>query len=201
MRRNFRTPCTAPRPIRSSVRTAHMALRTSSVPSRRSAVVPARITGRERTPGSSLGIVFLPAPSGRSSTPATTTPPDARYEPAVGATEGKLPAATHVKLTASEPCDEADLPVTFLGAIHIREHSVMLVLQQPTRKTGILAPASASSCRSGLKDPPPLRRHQATASPVRHRCHDVDAMVVTPAGPAGGRKAIVRHRAGHRDTS
>lgn len=70
----------------------------------------------------------------------------------------------------------------------------MLVLQQPTRKTGVLAPANASSCRSGPKDPPSPRRHQATASPLRHRRHDVDAMVVTPAGPAGGRKAIVRYR-------
>ena len=75
----------------------------------------------------------------------------------------------------------------------------MLVLQQPALKTGILAPAIASSCRSGPKDPPPPRRLQATASPLRHRRHDIDAMVVTPAGPAGGRKAIVRHRAGHRD--
>jgi pimeloyl-ACP methyl ester carboxylesterase len=50
----------APRPIRSSFRTARMAYAPSPVPSRRSAVVPARITGRERTPGSSLGIVFLP---------------------------------------------------------------------------------------------------------------------------------------------
>jgi hypothetical protein len=70
----------------------------------------------------------------------------------------------------------------------------MLVLQQPARKTGVLAPAIASSCRSGPKDPPSPRRNQAKASPLRHRCHDVDATVVTPAGPAGGRKAIVRHR-------
>jgi hypothetical protein len=32
MRRNFRTPCTVPRPIRSSFRTAHMALRHSPIP-------------------------------------------------------------------------------------------------------------------------------------------------------------------------
>lgn len=74
----------------------------------------------------------------------------------------------------------------------------MLVLQ-PALETGILAPAIASSCRSGPKDLPPPRRLQATASPLRHRRHDVDAMVVTPAGPAGDQKAIVRHRAGHRD--
>jgi len=37
-------------------------------------------------------------------------------------------------------------------------------------------------------------------SPLRHRRHNVDAMMVTPAGPASGRKAIVRHRTGHRDT-
>ena len=36
--------------------------------------------------------------------------------------------------------------------------------------------------------------------PLRHRRHDVDAMVVTPAGPASGRKPSVRHRAGHRGT-
>jgi hypothetical protein len=77
----------------------------------------------------------------------------------------------------------------------------MLVLQQPALKTGVLARAIASSCRSGRKDPPPRRRHQATASPLRHRRHDVDAMVVTLAGPAGGRKAIVKDRAGYRDTS
>jgi hypothetical protein len=66
------------------------------------------------------------------------------------------------------------------------------------RKAGVLAPAIASSCRSGPKDPPPPRRHQATASPLRRR--DVDAMMATPAGPAGGRKAIVGHLGGHRDT-
>jgi hypothetical protein len=76
----------------------------------------------------------------------------------------------------------------------------MLVLQKPARKTGVLASAIASSCRSGPKDPPPSRRHQATACPLRYQRHELDAMVVTPAGPAGGRKAIVRHRAGHRDT-
>jgi hypothetical protein len=77
----------------------------------------------------------------------------------------------------------------------------MLVLQQSALKTGVLAPAVASSCRSGPKDPPPPRRHQATASPLRHRRREVDAMVVTSAGPAGGRKAVVRYRAGRRDTS
>jgi hypothetical protein len=74
----------------------------------------------------------------------------------------------------------------------------MLVLQQPARKTGVLA-AALASCRSRPKDPPSPRRNQATASPLWHRRHDVDAMVVTPAGPTGGRKAILRHRAGHRD--
>jgi len=76
----------------------------------------------------------------------------------------------------------------------------MLVLQQSARKTGVLAPAIASSCRAGPKDPPPQRRHEATASLLRHRRRDVDAKVVTPAGPASGPKALVRHRAGHRDT-
>ncbi len=65
----------------------------------------------------------------------------------------------------------------------------MLVPQQSARKTGVLAPAIASSCRSGPKDPPPPRKHQATVSPLRRRRHDVDAMVVTSAGPAGGREA------------
>jgi len=111
-----------------------------------------------------------------------------------------MPAATHARLTAGEPADAADQPVAFLAAAHVQEHSVMPVLQQPARKTGVLAPAIASSCRSGPEDPPPPRRHQATASPLRHRRHDADAMVVTSAGPAGGRKAAVRHRAGHRDT-
>jgi hypothetical protein len=72
----------------------------------------------------------------------------------------------------------------------------MLVLQQPTLKTGALASAIASSCRSGPKDPPPLRGHRATASQLRHRRHDVDAMVATPAG-AG--RAIVGHQGEHRD--
>jgi len=72
----------------------------------------------------------------------------------------------------------------------------MLVLQQSALKTGILAPAIASSCRSGPKDPPPPRRLQATASPLRHRRHDVDAMVTTP---AGSRRAMVGYRAEHRD--
>ena len=121
------------------------------------------------------------------------TPPDARYKSALGATRGTMPAATHARLTASEPGDGADQPVAFLAA-HVQEHSLMLVLQQSARETGVQAPAIVSSCRSGPKDPPP-------ASPLRQRCHEVDAMVVTSAGPAGGRKAIVRHRAGHRDTS
>jgi hypothetical protein len=60
-------------------------------------------------------------------------------------------------------------------------------------------PSPASFCRSGPNNPPPPKRHQATAPPLRH--HDVDAMVVTPAGPASGRKPKMRHRAGHRDTS
>jgi hypothetical protein len=76
----------------------------------------------------------------------------------------------------------------------------MLVLQQSTLNTCLLAPAIVSSCWPGPKDPPPQRRHQATASPLRHRRHDADAMVVTSAGPAAGRKAVVRHRAGDRDT-
>jgi hypothetical protein len=111
----------------------------------------------------------------------------------------KMPTTRHARLTASEPGDAADQAVAFLEAAHLQEHSLMLVLQQPALNTGALAPAIASSCWSGPKDPPPQRRHQATASPLRHRRHDVDAMVVTPAGPASGRKAIVRHRAGHRD--
>ncbi len=77
----------------------------------------------------------------------------------------------------------------------------MRVLQQSARKTGVVAPAVTSSGRPGPKDPPPQRRHQATASPRRHRRHAVDALVVTPAGPASGRKAIVRRRAGRRGTS
>jgi hypothetical protein len=76
----------------------------------------------------------------------------------------------------------------------------MLVLQQSAGKTGVVAPAVTSSCWPGPKDPPPQGRHQATASPRRHRCHAVDALVVTPAGPASGLKAIVGHRAGHRGT-
>ena len=74
----------------------------------------------------------------------------------------------------------------------------MLVLRRSALNTDVLAPAIASFCWPGPKNPPPQRRHQATASPLRH--HDVDAMMVTPAGPASGRKAIVRHRTGHRDT-
>jgi hypothetical protein len=77
----------------------------------------------------------------------------------------------------------------------------MLVLQQSALKKGVLARAIASSCRSGRKDPSPRRRHQATASPLRHQRHDIDAMVVTLAGPAGGQKAIVKDRAGYGDTS
>jgi len=73
----------------------------------------------------------------------------------------------------------------------------MLVLQQPTLKTGALASAIASSCRSGPKNPPPPRGHRATASQLRHRRHDVDAMVATF---GGSRRAIVGHRAGHWDT-
>src|SRR5580658_98397 len=124
------------------------------------------------------------------------TPPGARYKPMWARQRGKMPAATQAKLTASEPGDAADLPVTFLGAIHIREHSVMLVLQQPIRKTGVLAPARASSCRSGPKNPPSPRGHPAIASRVRHRRHDVDAMAATP---AGSRRAMVGYRAEHRD--
>jgi hypothetical protein len=75
----------------------------------------------------------------------------------------------------------------------------MLVLQQSASKTGVVAPAVTSSGRPEPKDPPPQRRHQATASPRRR--HAVDALVVTPAGPASGRKAIVRRRAGRRGTS
>jgi hypothetical protein len=108
-----------------------------------------------------------------------------------------MPTTRHARLTASEPGDAADQAVAFLEAAHLQEHSLMLVLQQPVLNTGALAPVIASSCWSGPKDPPPRRRHQATASPLRR--HDVDAMVVTPAGPASGRKAIVRHRAGQRD--
>jgi hypothetical protein len=76
----------------------------------------------------------------------------------------------------------------------------MLVLQQCAPNTSVLAPVSASSCWSGPKDLPLQRRHPATASWLRHWRHDVDATVATPAGPASGRTAIVRHRAGHRDT-
>jgi hypothetical protein len=75
----------------------------------------------------------------------------------------------------------------------------MLVLQQSTLNTCVLAPAIVSSRWPGPKDPPPLRRHQATASPLRHRRHDVEAMVASPAGPASDRTAIVKYRAGHRD--
>jgi hypothetical protein len=75
----------------------------------------------------------------------------------------------------------------------------MLVLQQPALKTGVLARAITSSCWSGRRGPPLRRRHRATAAPLRR--HDVDAIVVTLAGPAGGRKAIVNDRAGYRDTS
>jgi hypothetical protein len=102
---------------------------------------------------------------------------------------------------ASEPGYAAGQPVAFLAAAHVQEHSVMLVLQQPALKTGVLARAIASSCWSRRKDPPPRRRHQATAAPLRHRRHDVDAVVVTLAGPAGGQEAIVKDRAGYRDTS
>ena len=77
----------------------------------------------------------------------------------------------------------------------------MLVLQQPARNAGVLAPAIASSCTSGPKDPPLQRRYKAMASPLRHRRHEVDAIVVTSTGPAGGRKATAEYRAGHRDTS
>ena len=72
----------------------------------------------------------------------------------------------------------------------------MLVLQQPTLKTGALASAIASSCRSGPKNPPSPRGHPAIASRVRHRRHDVDAMAATP---AGSRRAMVGYRAEHRD--
>lgn len=77
----------------------------------------------------------------------------------------------------------------------------MLVLQQPARKAGVLAPALASSCRSGPKDAPLQRRYKAMASSLRHRRHEVDAIVVASAGPAGGRKATAKYRAGHQDTS
>ena len=78
----------------------------------------------------------------------------------------------------------------------------MLVLQQQrARKAGVLAPALASSCRSGPKDAPLQRRYKAMASPLRHRRHEVDAIVSASAGPAGGRKAIAKYRAGQRDTS
>jgi hypothetical protein len=77
----------------------------------------------------------------------------------------------------------------------------MLVLQQRARKAGVLAPALASSRRSGPEDAPLQRRYKAMASPLRHRRHEVDAIVVTSAGPAGGRKAIAKYRAGHQDTS
>jgi hypothetical protein len=72
----------------------------------------------------------------------------------------------------------------------------MLVLQQPALKTGVLAPAIASSCRSGPKDLPPRRRHRR-----RRPRSGTDAMVVTLAGPAGGQEAIMKDRAGYRDTS
>jgi hypothetical protein len=58
------------------------------------------------------------------------TPPDARYKPALGATRGTMPAATHARLTASAPGDAADQPVAFLAA-HVQEHSLMLVLSSP----------------------------------------------------------------------
>jgi hypothetical protein len=77
----------------------------------------------------------------------------------------------------------------------------MLVRQQPARKAGVRAPAIASSCRSGPKDPPLQRRHEARASPLRHRRHEVDAVAVRSAGAAGRRTAIARYRAGHRDAS
>jgi hypothetical protein len=112
-----------------------------------------------------------------------------------------MPAATHARLTASEPGGAADQPVAFLAAAHVQEYSVMLVLQQRARKAGVLAPALASSCRSGPEDAPLQRRYKAMASPLRHRRHEVDAIVVTSAGPAGGRKAIAKYRAGHQDTS
>jgi hypothetical protein len=102
---------------------------------------------------------------------------------------------------ASEPGDAAGQPVAFLAAAHVQEHLVMLVLQQPALKTGVLAPAIASSCRSGPKDLPPRRRHRRRRPPLRHRRHDVDAMVVTLAGPAGGQEAIMKDRAGCQDTS
>jgi hypothetical protein len=68
----------------------------------------------------------------------------------------------------------------------------MLVLQQPALKTGVLPRAIASSCWPGPKDPPPPRRHQATASPLRCQDHDAGAMVVTSARTppaAGSRKS------------
>ena len=77
----------------------------------------------------------------------------------------------------------------------------MLVVQQPARNAGVPAPAIASSCRSRPKDAPLQRRYKAMASPLRHPRHEVDAIVVTSAGPAGGRKAIAEYRAGHRDSS
>lgn len=49
------------------------------------------------------------------------TPPDARYKPVVGATKGTRPAATHARLTASEPGDAADQPVPFLTAAYVQE--------------------------------------------------------------------------------
>ena len=76
----------------------------------------------------------------------------------------------------------------------------MFVLRGSALNAGVLAPAIASFCWPGPKNPPPQRRHQATGSPLRHRRPNVDAMMVTPAGPARGRKAIVRHRTGRRDT-
>ena len=77
----------------------------------------------------------------------------------------------------------------------------MLVLQRCALNAGVLTPVSASSCWSGPEDSPLQRRYKAMASPLRRRRHDVDAMVVAPAGPASGRKPKVRYRAGHRDTS
>jgi hypothetical protein len=65
-----------------------------------------------------------------------------------------MPTTRHARLTASEPGDAADQAVAFLEAAHLQEHSVMLVLQQPALNAGALAPAIASSCWSGPKDPP-----------------------------------------------
>jgi hypothetical protein len=106
---------------------------------------------------------------------------------------------THARLTASEPDDAAGQHVAFLAAdprIGTLPEARPSGVRPQDRRLG-------SSYRVVLlaraEGPPPQRRHQATASPLRHRRHDVGALVVIPAGPAAGR-AVMSRRAGHRDT-